>query len=93
MVNAILFPGFIYLSTTKYFTMTSTIKIDRIQTTAGVTTITHAPATGNITVSTTMILSNGAVFTANGVSNAFGTRTASNAAPSGGVDGDVHYQY
>ncbi len=73
--------------------MTSTVKVDRIQTTAGVTTITQVAATGNITVATNFIFSNGAVFTANGVSNAFGTRTFSTSAPSGGQDGDVHYQY
>lgn len=57
-----------------------------------VTTSNSVIAT-NVIVSGATTLSSGLVYTTAGTSNAYGTRTTSNTTPSGGSDGDLHFQY
>lgn len=67
--------------------MSSVLKVNELQTSGGVQTVQFDPLTGLIT------LPLGRVSTSSGTSNAYGTRTVSNTTPTGGADGDVHFQY
>lgn len=67
--------------------MSSVLKVNELQTSGGVQTLQFDPLTGVITIP------GGRVSTSAGTSNAYGTRTASNTSPTGGADGDVHFQY
>jgi hypothetical protein len=64
------------------------LRVDELYNSAGVQTLYFDPSSGVMYIPGT-----GVVYTSSGISNSFGTRTSSNAAPSGGVDGDIHYQF
>ena len=66
--------------------MTSKLKVNELYNAAGVQTMYFDSSQSIIYIPT------GIIYTSVGVSNAYGTRTTSNATPSGGNDGDIHFQ-
>jgi len=67
--------------------MTSKLKVNEIYNASGVQTMYFDSSQAIV------YLPSGFIYTSVGTSNAYGTRTSSNTSPSGGSDGDVHFQY